>query len=140
MATSGQIAPLFLALFFAATQPSFAQRGATRLTCASASGIKTEAQVEYIPSQSIYTVDVTFIVKRPPDKEVDRVLRDCVSVAVKRDGTKDILGSPWLRKRASDNPNNDDLLHPYGALRFLSYEATSKTIGVRDLKLTKKPQ
>ena len=63
-----------------------------------------------------------------------------MSVAVKRDGTKDILGSPWLRKRASDNPNDDDLLHPYGGLRFLSYEATSKTIGVRDLKLTKKPR
>ena len=65
MASPGSIALLSLALLLAATQPSFAQRAATRLTCASAAGIKTEAEVKYIPSQGIYTVDVTFIVKRP---------------------------------------------------------------------------
>ena len=72
------------------------------------------------------------------DKEIDRVLRDCVSVAVKRDGTKDILGSPWFRKRAADNEDDDDLLHPYGGLRYLSYEAASESIGIRELKLKKK--
>ena len=118
--------------------PSYAKPSATRLTCASASDIKTEAEVESGPGQGIYNVHVTFIGKRPPDNEVDRVLRACLSVAAKRDGSKDILGSPWFRKRAGDSPNYDTLLHPYGGLRYLSYEAASKTIGIRELKLKKK--
>ena len=111
---------------------------ATRLDCASAAGVKTEAEVEPVPSQGIYAVNVTFFVKRPSNKEINRVLRDCVSAAVKLDGTKDILGSPWFRKRATDSHYDDELMNPYGGLRYLSYEATSKGIDVRDLKLKKK--
>ena len=138
MPTHRSLALWFFTLLLAAAQPSFAKPSASRLACASATGIKTEAEVESVPSQGIYTVNVTFIAKRPSDKEVDRVLRDCISVAVKRDGTKDILGSPWFRNRATDKPNDDDLLHPYGGLRYLSYEAASKSIGIRELKLKKK--
>ena len=129
---------LSLTLLCSMASPAAAKPGTTPLSCASASGIKTEAEVALVPSQNVYTVNVTFLTKRPSDKEVDRVLRNCVTVAVKRDGTKDILGSPWLRKRAGDNPNDDDLLHPYGGLRYLSYDATSKEIGIRELKLKKK--
>jgi hypothetical protein len=131
---------LSFAVLLGAAQLSFAGPGATPLTCAAAPGIKTESKIQFVPSQGIYTVDVTFIGKRPSDKEIDRILRDCVAVAAKRDGTKDILGSPWFRKRVGDNPNNDDLLHPYEGLRYLSYEAASKNIGVRELKLKKKSQ
>src|ERR1700733_10976925 len=100
-----------------------AANNAVRLNCATAHSIRTEAEVEAVPSQGIYTVNVTFIGQAPPSKEVDRILRDCVAVAVKRDGSRDIPGSAWLRKRPPDNPNDDDLLHPYGGLRFLSYTA-----------------
>lgn len=77
---------------------------------------------------------------RSPNKEVDRVLRACVSVAVKRHETKDILGSAWFRKRAGDNPYDDELLHPYGGLRYLSYDAVSKGTAVREMQLKKKSQ
>ena len=44
----------------------------------------------------------------------------------------------WLRKRAGDNPRDDEMLKPYGVLKFFSYEASSKTTNVRELKLQKK--
>lgn len=127
---------LLLASLLVISQPSLAKARATSLTCASAAGIKTE--VELLPNLDIYVVNVNFIGKHPSNKEVDRVLRDCLSVAVKRDGTKDILGSPWFRKRVGDDPNDDELLHTYGHFRYLSYEAASKNIGIRELKLKKK--
>ena len=129
---------LLFMLLFSTVQESFAKPSTVRLTCASATGIKTEAELQFDPSQKVSIVNVTFIAKRPSDKEIDRVVRDCVAAAVKRDASKDILGSPWFRKRPTDNQDDDDLLHPYGGLRFLSYEAVSKGIGVREMKLQKK--
>ncbi len=127
-----------LTLASVAGLPVSAKPSPSPLSCASAAGVKTLAEVEFIPSQDVYSVNVTFIGKRPPSKEIDRVLRDCVLAASKRDGSKDMLGSPWFRKRASDNPNEDELLHPYGGLNYLSYEASSRSIGIRELKLKKK--
>jgi len=132
------LAFVLVVLLFIFNHSAFAKQTAVRLTCASAAGIKTEAEVATVAGQNIYTVNVTFISKRPSDKEIDRVLRNCVAVAAKRDGTKDILGSPWFRKRPSDDPYDDILLNPYGGLRYLSYEAATKGIGVRELKLKKK--
>ena len=101
------------------------------LTCASAAGIKTETELS-MPTTKNFIVIVTFIAKRPSNKEIERVVRDCVSVAVKRDGSKSILGSAWFRKHATDDPFDDELLHPRGSRKYLSYEADSKDIAFRD--------
>jgi hypothetical protein len=98
----------------------------------------TLAEMKSIPSQGINSVDLTFVGSRPPANEIERLLRQCAVAAAKKDGSRDILVSAWLRKRASDNERDDELLHPFGALKFLSYEASSKTIAVRELKLQKK--
>lgn len=121
-------------ILFVCSQAAMAER----ITCASANGIKTEAEFKPVAKQGVNTLDVTFIGKRPTNKEADRVLRDCLAVAIKRDSSKDILASPWFRKRAKDNPADDILMHLYGGLRYLSYEISTKDIGVRELKLKKK--
>jgi hypothetical protein len=127
----------FLLVTFILSLVSFHASAATvtPLACTSASGIHTQAEIELVASEKIYNVNVNFIGKRPSNKEIDRVLRDCVSAAIKLDGTKDILGSPWLRKSAKDNPRDDELLQPYPGLKYLSYEASSKSISVRELKI-----
>src|SRR5947207_15355079 len=94
---------LFLCLALVASlQTASAAKNAMKLNCATAVGITTEAEVAPVPGQGIYVMDVTFIGKTPPNKEIDRILRDCLAAAVKRDGTKDILGSAWLRKRVGN--------------------------------------
>ena len=115
-----------------------AKQQALKISCAAAQGVKTEAEVEDVPSQKIYNVHVTFLGKKPTDKEIDRVLRDCLTVAAKRDTTKDILASPWFRKRPQGNKNDDELLRPYGSMKYLSFKADDKSIGVRELQLRKK--
>lgn len=134
MPTNRVIACLSFAVLLGANQALFASPGTTRLKCASVPGIKTEAEVEFVSSQRSYLVSVTFIAKVPSSKDVDRVLRNCVAAAVKRDGTKEILGTPWFRKHVSDNPDDDGLLQPYGDLKYLVYDAASKKIVIRELK------
>lgn len=109
-----------------------------RLDCGKTSGIKSEAEWKPVPSQNIYQVDLTFIGRKPPNPEIDKLLRECAALVIKRDPSKDILVSAWLRKRLGDNWRDDELLHPWGGLKFMSYEARSKTVAVRDLKLQKK--
>lgn len=138
MSTRRRFHQALLAVVLAASQSAIARLSATPLKCASAAGIPTEAEITYIPSQKIYTMNVSFIGKRPPNKEVERVVRDCVAAAVKRDGTKDILGTPWLRKRAGANPDDDDNMDVWGGLRYLSYRASDKSIAVREMVLKKK--
>lgn len=128
--------PVLLLLSLAAG--SMAKEPPAKLTCAAAQGIKTEAEVQRVSSQKIYNLHVTFIGRKPSSPEVDRVIRDCLSAAIKRDGGKDILASPWFRKRSQDNKNDDELLHPYGSLKFLAYQAKDKSVAVRKLQLRKK--
>lgn len=81
-----------------------------------------------------YIVNVVFVGKSPPAREIDRILRDCVAAAVRRDGTRDILASPWLRKKAGDRHSSDELLHPYDGMQYLAYDARSRTTAIRDSK------
>ena len=118
----------------------YARSSGIALNCGKLSGFQTEVEMKKLPSQGIYTVDVTYIVKRPPDKDVERALRECLAVAAKRDGTMDILGSAWLRKRVGAHPNDDDKLDPHKGpgLKYISYHASSKTISVRELTLKRR--
>ena len=108
------------------------------LDCGTLPAPKPEVEWKEVPSQNINAVDVTFIGKAPPNAQVDKILRQCAAAAVKRDASKDILVSGWIRKRPGGNPNDDDLLHPYGGLKFLGYDSKSKSIAVREIKLEKK--
>jgi hypothetical protein len=113
-----------------AAHPAMGAESATKLKCASAQGIKTEVERELVPGNT-YNVNVVFVGKAPPAQEIDRILRDCLAAAARQDGSKDILGSPWLRKKAGDRHNNDELLHPYDGLQYLGYEARSGAIAIR---------
>ena len=113
-------------------------KDSSRLTCGKISGTRTEAEFKSVPSQGIYTLNVSFIVKRPAVKDIDHALRECLAMAVKQDGSKDILVTPWLRKSEKDNPNDDAMLSPYGSLTNLIYEASTKSIKIHKLELKKK--
>ncbi|HEY5582564.1 MAG TPA: hypothetical protein VIK56_15645 [Rhodoferax sp.] len=114
----------------------FATPNTITLNCAKISHKKTEA--ELAQSEGIYTLNVSFIVKRPTAKEIDHALRECLTLAVKRDHSKDILVTPWFRRAEKDNPNDDAMLHPYGPLTNLTYEASTKATKLYKLELKKK--
>lgn len=88
--------------------------------------------------QNIYNVQLTYVGKKPLSPEIDKALRNCLSVAARIDGTKDILATAWLRKNQADKPNDDDMLNPYGGMHYLSYRASDKSIAVRELRLKRK--
>jgi hypothetical protein len=128
---------IFASLFFlsniaAAAQPT------KPLTCASAKGIKTEKEFKSVKGQKTYVVNVTFVERQPTRREIDNILRDCVASATKIDSSRDILGTAWFRKDASGNPSDDEIINNYGVLKYLSYEASSKTIDVRQIRLISK--
>lgn len=112
-----------------------AKAPSTPLQCGSAGSTKPIAEIQLVPDQNIYNVQLTYIAKKPPSQDIDKALRHCLAVAAKSDGTKDILATAWLRKRAGDKPNDDDMLNPYGGMKYISYKASDKSIAVIELKL-----
>ena len=82
-------------------------------------------------------LNVAFIGKQPPNPEIDRMLRACVAAAASVDPSRDILATAWLRKSAADDPLDDEKIDNYGVLSFLSYQASTKTIDVREISFKK---
>jgi hypothetical protein len=74
---------------------------------------------------------------QPPAVAVDKVLRDCLAAAVRKDSTSDIVVTPWYRANRGASANDDEALSPYGALANLVYEAASKTTRVKTVTLVK---
>jgi hypothetical protein len=124
--------------FACVTSVAAAKAPSHPLQCGSAGSIKPLAEIQLVPDQNIFNVQLTYVAKKPPSQDIDKALRDCLAVAAKKDGTKDILATAWLRKRAGDKPNDDDMLNPYGGMKYISYKASDKSISVRELKLQKK--
>lgn len=122
---------LMAALFIA---DASAQPEAVGLECGAIKGFKSEVEMKPTSNPRINTVDVTFIGKKPSNKQIDKALRACAATAVKRDASRDILISAWFRKRAGTPAKNDTPLHPHGSMKYLSYEASSKTVAVRKIK------
>ncbi|BAN35955.1 hypothetical protein SCD_n02146 [Sulfuricella denitrificans skB26] len=127
----------------AVSAPAFAKKPPTvQLNCIKLSDYKTEAERKYLDKASgggdIYTVDITFIGKKPDNKTTDKVLRGCIDVAVKMDSNKDILGNAWFRKKAGANPYDDDQINLYGGMKYISYKAATKKVEVNDLLPLKK--
>ena len=110
-----------------------------KLDCAKVSNFKTEAERQYLSGASgggdIYSLNITFINKRPSDKLIDKTLRECLAIATKLDNKKDILATAWFRPVQGANPDDDENLNPYGVLKFISYTASTKSISVRSIQL-----
>lgn len=121
-----------MAALFAANAAAASE--AVRLECGAIKGFKSEAEMKPTTNPRINTVDLTFIGKKPSNKQMDKALRACAATAIKRDATRDILVSAWFRKRAGAPAKNDTPLHPHGSMKYLSYEASSKTVAVRKIK------
>lgn len=121
---------------------AFAKAPSMKLDCAKIPNYKTEAERQYLSKASgggdIYNLDVTFINKRPNDKLIDKTLRECLAVAIKLDDKKDILANAWFRPVQGANPNDDEKLDSYGFLKYISYTASTKSIGVHSIELGKK--
>jgi len=94
--------------------------------------------MKLVPGQGIFTLNVSYIARAPSNRQVDLDLRDCMASAIRRDGSKDILANAWLRKRAGADPNDDDMLNPYGILTNLIYESRTKTMQVKKMTLQRK--
>jgi hypothetical protein len=107
-------------------------------TCAATSGIKTEVELRSPKGTRSKIVNVTFLGKQPPVKEIDRILRKCVLAASQFDATQDILGAAWYRPPGSSE-EDDELLNIYGPLSYLSFDARTKTIDVRAMNFGNKP-
>ena len=108
-----------------------------KLDCAKIPGYKTEAERQYLSTASgggdIYNVDVTFITKRPDDKLIDKVLRECIGASLKLDNKKGILANAWFRPMVGMNSDDDEKLDPYGSLKYISYSASTKSVEVRSI-------
>jgi hypothetical protein len=86
----------------------------------------------------IYNIDVTFIAKKPGNKQIDKILRECLAEAIKLDNSKDILATAWYRPKQGANPNDDEMIDPYGALKYISFTASTKSVAVHSITLGKK--
>ena len=117
---------------------AFAKPPTMKLDCAKISKYKTETERQYSVTSDGYNVAVTFINKRPDDKLIDKTLRECISASLKLDDKKGILAIAWFRPIEGSNPNDDEILNPYGALKYISYTASTKSIGVHSIQLHKK--
>ena len=122
--------------------PAFAKPPTINLKCGKLPNYKVESERQYLSKESgggdIYMINVTFISKKPDNKKIDKILRECLDEAVKLDGTKDITATPWLRPKAGSNPNDDDMVNIYGSLKYIVYIAKTKSIAVHSISLQKK--
>jgi hypothetical protein len=112
----------------AATKPS----RPIPIECGKTTGFQVESE---IINQEITMLYVTFIGKKPSNKQAEKALRECLDVAVKKDATKDILPTAWFRKNPRANQYDDDQINPFGAWTYLSYTASTKKIEVKEIKL-----
>lgn len=105
------------------------------LVCGKVPNVQSEAERQYLDKASgggdIYNVLVTYIGKKPTNKQLDAALRGCLAVAIKKDSSKDILATAWYRRKAGATPYDDDMLNPHGPGKYIVYSASSKKIEVR---------
>jgi len=122
--------------------PAFAKPPTINLKCGKLLNYKVESERQDLSKVSgagdIYNINVTFIAKKPNNKQIDKILRECLAEAIKLDNTKDILATAWYRPKQGANPNDDDNLSIYGNWKFISYTASTKSIAVHKLELKHK--
>ena len=119
----------------AASQPPSEPQSASG--CAGSSEYRTEVDLAMGKGAATNILNVSFIGKQPPNPEIDHMLRACVGAAASVDPSHDILATAWFRKSAGDDPLEDEKIDNYGVLSFLSYQASTKTIDVREISFNK---
>jgi hypothetical protein len=71
--------------------PAFAKAPTINLKCGKQAGKNVESERKYLSKESgggdIYMVNVSFISKKPDNKKIDKVLRQCLDEAIKLDGS-----------------------------------------------------
>jgi hypothetical protein len=129
-------AAVFISVASAAVQ---AKPPTVPLECGKASA--AVAQRQYLDAASgggdIYNVMVTFTGKKPTNSKVESVLRECIAAAVKKDASKDILATAWLKRRIGASEDDDQQINPFGGLKYISYTAATKTVTVHELKMNR---
>ena len=133
----------FLAILaLAVTGAATAKPPTVRLDCGKVAGLKTVAERQFLSAESgggnIYNVNLTFTGKKPTNAQAEAALRDCLAKASKMDGSKDMLASAWLKPRVGASDGEDDLLSPFGNMRYLGYKASTKKVSVEPIVLTRK--
>lgn len=130
------------ALVFALSPFTAAQAKPPTIPLECAKSIGAVAERQYLDAASgggnIYNVNVTFTGKKPSNAKAESALRECIAAATKKDASKDVLASAWLKTRPGASDNDDEMLHPFGAMKFISYTAATGKVAVRTLELTKK--
>ena len=112
------------------------------LDCGKVAGFKTVAERQFLSAESgggnIYNLSLTFTGKRPTNAQVDAALRDCLAKANKMDGSKDMVASAWVKPRVGARDSEDQLLNPFGSMRYLGYKAATKTVSIQPITLMRK--
>lgn len=100
-------------------------------------GIKTDAEMK--DGHGCWSLQVTFYGKRPSNAAADKACRAYLAEAIKKFNDQDVLVTAWLRKRAGDDPDADEQIHPYPGTsqsggvvlpKSLIYRAKSKAVVV----------
>ena len=104
----------------------------TPLECGKTPGFQVEAE---LAKRDISVLYVTFIGKKPTNKQAEKALRECLDVVIKRDASSDILSTAWFRKRVTASKYGDDQINPFGSRTYLSYTAATEKIEVTKLKV-----
>ncbi|MGE0350711.1 DUF6891 domain-containing protein [Hydrogenophaga sp.] len=91
------------------------------------------AQVEYYhsPHQRLYGLNVHFVGAEPAHETMDRVLRECATLAAAHKSDFNIVVDAYLLAHADSELDERKTLSPYGRDFFLCFDAHRRQIGVR---------
>lgn len=130
---------LYTAIIFAMFTSAYAKPPSIPLQCGKLNGALT-AERQFLSAASgggdIYNVMVTFAGKKPSNAKAEAALRECIAEAVKKDGSKDVLATAWFRGKLSASESDDEMLHPFGPIKFISYTASTKKVVIREQTTT----
>lgn len=85
-------------------------------------GAKVE-YYHYLPHEPLYLVDVYFVGRPPERATIDRVLRECITLAAAHESRYDIHADAYLLASADTDLDERQDLNPYGEDRFLCFDA-----------------
>ena len=122
---------LYAAITFAMFTHAHAKPPTVPLQCGISNGAVI-AERQYLSAASgggdIYNVMVTFTGKKPSNAKAEAALRECIAEAIKKDGPKDVLATAWFRGKLNASESDDEMLHPFGTIKFISYTASTKKL------------
>ncbi len=108
--------------------PAHAAEPSISLYCARGVTDYPDAELT-LSTRGSHLVKVVFVGYRPSRARADWSLRDCLSTAIKFDGSRDIVASLWYRDRALRSP--PEPLRPDGAAASLVYQAARHAVVVQ---------